>query len=463
MAIVTRLSWFSYLILFSSRWYLFGCLLTLPFAACRTTEPVAASLPPGPAKLTLEDIKQQVTQSVVFKQNFTGFALYDLAENKLLIEHNADKYFIPASNTKIFTFYAGLKILGDSLPALRYTSQHDSLVFWGTGDPTFLHPDQKNDRVWQFLRTRKEKLFFSAANFATEPWGPGWSWDDYNYYYAAERSPLPVYGNVVRFAGKPNVPTVRVQPRYFAQQWMSSKESNLAGDIVVREAAQNRFKVFPGYIKEDFAEDVPFKQSPELLVKLLTDTLHRPVKLLPRRLPKTARTLYSLPADSLYQRMMQESDNTFAEHLLLLCAATVFDSLNTELIIDHVKKTYLADLPDPPVWVDGSGLSRFNLFTPRTLVALWQKIYQEVPRDRLFALLAAGGKTGTLKNMYKTEKPFVFGKSGYLSNNLNQSGYLVTQSGRTYIFAFMNNNFTQPTASMRQEMARIITQIHLNF
>jgi D-alanyl-D-alanine carboxypeptidase/D-alanyl-D-alanine-endopeptidase (penicillin-binding protein 4) len=145
-----------------------------------------------------------------------------------------------------------------------------------------------------------------------------------------------------------------------------------------------------------------------------------------------------------------------------MCAATVFDSLNTERIIDHVKKSYLADLPDRPVWVDGSGLSRLNLFTPRTLVALWQKIYQEVPRERLFSLLATGGKTGTLKNMYKTDPPFVFGKTGALSNNLNQSGYLVTLSGKTYIFVMMNNNFTRPTAEIRQEMARLITLLHQN-
>src|SRR5690606_40565208 len=68
----------------------------------------------------------------------------------------------------------------------------------------------------------------------------------------------------------------------------------------------------------------------------------------------------------LYKVMMQESDNFIAEQLLLLCAQVLSDSLKTEIAIDFVKKHYLDDLVDEPVWVDGSGLSRYNLFTPRS-------------------------------------------------------------------------------------------------
>lgn len=431
------------------------CLALLVLSSCRTAR--------APEKLTRNQVKAQVEQSAVFAHNFTGFALYDLDEHKMVIEHNADKYFTPASNTKIVTFYAGLKILSDSLPALKYTVQHDSLIFWGTGDPTLLHPDLKNNRTWSFLKARPEKLFFSPANFAVEPFGPGWAYADYNYYYSAERSPLPIYGNIVRFTGKPGDTKAQINPSYFKQQVKTSFTSNPASDIIIRSPGQNTFTYYPNLVKKDFEEDTPLKQSPELLVQLLSDTLHRPVKLLYQRLPKTVQTLYAVPADSLYKHMMQESDNTFAEHLLLLCSATVFDSLNMDLILDYVTKTYLQDLPDKPAWVDGSGLSRFNLFTPRSFITLWQKIYQIVPRERLFSLLAIGGKAGTLKRIYQTDVPFVFGKTGSLSNNLNQSGFLVTQSGKTYIFVFMNNNFVKPSAEIRKEMERIITEIHRNF
>lgn len=471
MMIVHLLQCWIWALRYHNKLLTFGSLffLLLLASACQTNKPIANAATPAPKipvvppKPTWDQVKTQLEQSPVFAQHFTGFALFDLDSGKMVVEHNSHKYFTPASNTKILTFYAGLKILKDSIPALRYQMQHDSLIFWGTGDPTLLHPDLQNNRVWKFLKFQREKLFFSAANFAVEPLGPGWSWEDYNDYYSAERSPLPVYGNIVRFTGEFGDTRVHIEPRYFRGQVKTSIPVGSKNNIVLRQLDKNQFTFFPKRVTKDFEVDVPIKLSPELTIKLLSDTLQKPVKIINKRLPLTARTLYATPLDTLYKRMMQESDNMFAEHLLLLCSATIFDSLNTSLIINHVKKTYLTDLPDQPNWVDGSGLSRFNLFTPRSIIALWLKIYQELPRERLFSLLTVGGKTGTLKRFYQSEIPFVFGKTGSLSNNYSQSGFVTSKSGKTYIFAFMNNNYTRPLAEIQLEMERIMTQIHLNF
>jgi len=106
-----------------------------------------------------------------------------------------------------------------------------------------------------------------------------------------------------------------------------------------------------------------------------------------------------------------------------------------------------------------------NLFSPNDILILLQLIDKEVNnREKLFAMLPAGGKTGTLKNAYpKTDHPFVYGKTGTISNNYNQSGYLLTKKGRTLSFSFMNNNFVDPLKDIKQEMTRLITYIHDQF
>src|SRR5687768_8376517 len=143
-------------------------------------------------------LHRSFSQTEEMFQDHTGFYLYDPDQDKTLFDFNGSRYFTPASNTKIFTFYAALKILGDSVPALEYVHRNDSLIFWGTGDPSFLYKEVFYDStVYDFLSENEDELYFSSANFYTPHFGEGWAWDDYNSGYSAERSAFPVYGNIV--------------------------------------------------------------------------------------------------------------------------------------------------------------------------------------------------------------------------------------------------------------------------
>jgi D-alanyl-D-alanine carboxypeptidase/D-alanyl-D-alanine-endopeptidase (penicillin-binding protein 4) len=82
-------------------------------------------------------ILKEIKQSGKEIQNHIGFSLYDPQTKKFLIEHQSDKYFTPASNTKIFTLFAALNILGDSTVALRYLPMGDSMIIWGNGRSVF--------------------------------------------------------------------------------------------------------------------------------------------------------------------------------------------------------------------------------------------------------------------------------------------------------------------------------------
>ena len=390
-------------------------------------------------------------------KDHTGFALYDLEKKKSVFEYKAGHYFTPASNTKIFTFFSCLSLLGDSVPALKYVENEDSLIFWGTGDPSFLYKEvYDNNRVYSFLKSTSLPLYFSDRNYQTTNFGSGWAWDDYNDYYSAERSPFPVYGNILSIQAYQK--NVFVQPPYFKNYLKTGSEENKAK--LIRRLENNEFIFHPNPLQSQFKAEVPFKVAPELTVNLLSDTLRKIVRFVQKSPSKTARTLYSIHVDSLYKVMMQESDNFIAEQLLLVCSQVISDTLQPEIAIRYVKKNFLQDLMDEPRWVDGSGLSRYNLFTPRSIVQLWEKIYQRMPRERLFAILATGGRSGTTKNWYNADEPYIFGKTGSLSNNHCLSGYLVTKKGKILIFAFMNNNFTTSTNEIRRNMEKILRSIY---
>ena len=88
-----------------------------------------------------KSIQAHLNASPVFQQTYTAFVLVDPTTGDTLFAKNADKYFTPASNTKLFTLYAALQSLGETAPSLRFVEKQDSLLFWGTADPSIVHPD----------------------------------------------------------------------------------------------------------------------------------------------------------------------------------------------------------------------------------------------------------------------------------------------------------------------------------
>ena len=435
------------------------CIVCLLLATLSIESSVSNTIRP-------KKVLRMIKSSKVLTEHFTGFALYDLDRRKTITGLNSDKYFTPASNTKLFTFYAGLKLLKDSIAGLQFVERGDSLVFWGTADPVFLDQKFKSQHVLQQLRSSDKKIYRVRGVYTGDFYGPGWSYDDYNEYYQPEMTDMPIYGNIVRFKddGKGSLdmyPSFRANGSF--NQFIDTS-LNLSRYRIKREILSNTFHIPKHKTPPGFKQEIPFKTGDELLNELLKQQVSGFYGDINYSKPDTYKTWYSIPSDTLYKYMLLPSDNFIAEQTLLNIAASNNMEMRSSVVIDYVKKNFLADLPDEPVWVDGSGLSRQNLFTPRSLVKLCEKIYDEVgDEDRLFELLPQGGKTGTLKNLFKSEKPYVFAKTGTLSNNHNLSGYMITSSGRRLIFSFMNNNYTRPTADIRVAMEKIISGIYENY
>ncbi len=408
-------------------------------------------------------VAKQFKHNDTLKKYQVGFALYDMEKGQMLFQKDAEKYFVPASNTKLFTFYAGLKTCPDSIPSLRYIETGDSLIFWGTGDPSLLHTFLKGTKAIELLKQSNKKLFFANNRFTGNFFGRGWSWDDYNEYYQPEISELPLFDNVVSIDNKGG--ELNILPKTLKSCFAIDSNSKTKRFEVRREFLTNKF-YYPAIKPETgYDQQVPYKTSTALTLALLSDTLKKEVRLTSYSMPQQAKRIYSSKSDDVFKQLMLPSDNFIAEQLLLTYGDQLGLEMNSAKIIATLQEKYLKDLPDKPRWVDGSGLSRANLFTPRSIIKLLEMIYKEVNnQERLFSMMPAGGKAGTLRNAYpKTDNPFVFAKTGTLSGVHNQSGYIITGKGKLLLYSFMNNNYVESTADVRKQMVNIVTYIHDNF
>lgn len=411
-------------------------------------------------------IQRELDQSPILKNHFFGVSLYDVDQNQFLMGSHEDKYFTPASNTKIFTLFTALKNIGDSIPAIYYIEKGDSLLFWGTGDPTFLHSKLDSGKVYNFLQATDRKLFYVGGTVTEEPfYRQGWAMEDYEEYYQPEITPFPIYGNVVTFGSIRN--RLTVFPVRF--QFDVATDETIAEPNrfrIHRKLEENTFLINSARIPNNYVNQKPFKYSDELIIQLLQDTLQKPVELIQYPKPVEVDTLFSVATKDVLREMMLVSDNFLAEQLMMVAAMDRYGEFNTARLRKDMEASYYAYFTDKIDLYDGSGLSPYNKVTARSLVELLLLVAQEVPKvEELRYLFAAGGLEGTLKTTYRPDggSPFIWAKTGTIKSVYCQSGYIQTRSGRNLAFSFLNNNFIGSATPVRKEVSRIMTFIRENY
>lgn len=405
-----------------------------------------------------------------------GISIYEPATGKYWYEHDADKYFVPGSNVKLFTLYAGMRYLGDSIVGARIEETADSIHIYGTGDPTFLHPAFTTHPVFEYMKSKKGNRIYlvnnQTGNYRRQElfkvYGQGWSWDDYQESYMPERSFFPVYGNVARFYAD-SLYQVHVIPRYFKYDWRQKTDNSSFS--VKRDAAVNLFYVTGCKPQKNYIP-VPFRTlnsysnnnivDTNIIADIISDTLGiKVMQTYTTTQSKLYKPIFSQPVDSLLKPMMHNSDNFFAEQVLLMAGNELYGYMGDD-VIDSLLAKDLDAVPQKPRWVDGSGLSRYNLFTPNDFVFILSKLKDEFGIERLKNILPASNE-GTLKN-YFTEIPGrIFAKTGTLGNISCLSGYIITTQGKLLIFSFLANGYQTGATPVRRAFERFLVQLQKKY
>ena len=419
-----------------------------------------------------QKLQKAANQNILEAGNLSGahigIHVYDPASNASLFSYQSNKYFVPASNTKIVTCFAAMQYLGDSVLAAQIASTDSGMHVYASGDPTFLQPEYATHPLLNVLKTTN-KIYLHTPSFTAKPFGQGWSWDDYDASYMPSRSAFPMYGNVVRFAK--NAGQLTVTPSFFKDSTKGINATINKGFGVSRQMASNQFLVQPT-AGNTTLEEIPYRTSnwttaPLVLEASLLSEALGGTKVIAldaageTNAPATATKVYSRPLDSLLKPLMHRSDNFYAEQALLMVGKGLHQSFDDKKTIAHLLANDLSDLAQKPTWVDGSGLSRYNLFTPENFTSILHKMYKAYSFERLQNIFPTGGEAGgTLSSNYKNLNGKIFAKTGTLSGQVALSGYLITKKGKTLIFSVLVNNHTTTASNVRKAVEQFIQVLY---
>jgi D-alanyl-D-alanine carboxypeptidase/D-alanyl-D-alanine-endopeptidase (penicillin-binding protein 4) len=409
-------------------------------------------------RLSTRKLDRLLRKIPALEQAHVAVAVQAIGGTKLNAARNAGHYMTPASNTKLLTFLAAVQQF-QQLPKVYYYK--DSLArmhIKSSGYPLLFHPKYADTLLAEFLKQQKELVYHPASEeFSTL--GPGWSWDDYSYYYSAGRSAMPLYGNVVALTT-----TQLKDSSFYGSPQLPIRLDSLNDNVFQREKNNNSFTVNPQLVKPNDTLYRPFIPDASLTVDLLSKGLELPVQYASAPIATSQwDTLWTQDPTPLYKALLHDSDNLVAEALLLMVGQQQNDTLSSDATIHRLEEQWAAWLPDALEWVDGSGVSRYNMFTPRSLLAVLQQIYTLIGVEGIQRYFPLGGAQGTLKAYNFPNGLRVYAKTGTLRHNHNLSGFFQGKKGQWYTFSVMVNHYTAPTAEIRAGIGRILTLLHKKF
>jgi D-alanyl-D-alanine carboxypeptidase/D-alanyl-D-alanine-endopeptidase (penicillin-binding protein 4) len=482
--------------------------LLLFTATCLAEEPSA----PG----TLRELEQQLSNHISqpkYDAAMWGVKIISLDTGKTLFEHNAQKLFSPASNSKLYTVALALDRLGEDYrfktslyaqakPNRRGTLKGD-LIVYGRGDPT-INTRLHGGDIFQALEPLVAALTNDVKRIAGDlvgddsffrgpEFGSGWAWDDPEASYGAEISALTINDNVLQLTVKPGD---RLGAR--CQLSLSPSTAYLTfsnrTETVVKE--QRRMLHFYRPLEENltyifgqmpleetaFTDDVTVHNPAGLFVSLLKEAMARHGIKVRGRVRTTnwldrqaspvdctklveLGTMESLPLRDIAREVLKPSQNLYTDLLL----AHVGETMRSEADIESSEALGIRELNrfvaeagikrGDVLFEEGSGLSRNNLTTPNATVALLQFMNRHKCAQAFLDGLPIAGVDGTLRNRMKGTLAAgnVLAKTGTLRWANSLSGFVTTAAGERLAFCLMLNRYHSetPGGSARSDLDAI--------
>ena len=441
---------------------------------------------------------ESLTESSALRGAHTGITIKSLTDGSYLFRSNDEKFFIPASNMKLFTTAAALVLLG---PEFRYTTNlyadgeirdgllNGNLIIRGVGDPTLsgrfhtggvdeIFSGWAESLLKLGIKEIRGNIVGDGSLFGEEYLGTGWAWDDDMHCYSAEISSLSINDNCIAVsvrhgAGAGNAPLISVEDvsghvtiRSRAVTTLPEEELSLR---LSREPASNLLTVSGGMPANAEADRFfvaihnPALFAAAHLTQVLKSKgiavagtivdqrgLSEPV---PYESMKILASYTSPPLREIITQINKASRNLPTE-LLFRTLGKSFRNDGSARAAAEVVNATLTKMTIPPgsvVIYDGSGLSRMNLVMPSALVTLLEYMYRQEDFSYFLKSLPVAGIDGTLRDRMENSpaEGKVKAKTGSMTRVLNLSGYIKGREGRVYAFSILINNYAGPAEAVK--------------
>jgi serine-type D-Ala-D-Ala carboxypeptidase/endopeptidase (penicillin-binding protein 4) len=440
-----------------------------------------------------ERIDKILAEAPAAQQSYWGIHVVDLATGAAVYEKNQDRFFVPASNTKLFSTALALTRLGPdhrfrttiTAPAKPDESGRvTELRFVGGGDPNLsgrilpyeynAKPDNPLRYVEQFaqqlvdsgLKAVDRDVIGDDSAYANEPYPEGWALDDPIYDYGAPVTALFVNDAMFTVHVRPTAlgrpPAIQLSPMIDAlvinNRAVTSKTTRLKFDRLPGALELTVSGTVAKARKEPLGQENPTLFAAEALREAL---VRRGVRISGaarvEHFPSPGVPLLaydSLPIIEDLRVTNKESLNLHAE-IALLEVARVGRGIGSREVGLEELMAFLeeAGIEDRQYYFeDGSGLSRKTLVTPRTVTKLLIYMYRSPHRDAWISTLPIGGVDGSLDKRFsgKPAGATVHAKTGSITHVNALSGY----TGR-YAFSILVNNSIAEAKQVRRAIDQV--------